>query len=268
MRNVIAFAIIITFLTQAALSGADQNLVQNPSFEETVNGNPSIWSEVTWVNDPGITSFGIDTAKPHSGKSSGFIVNKKENHARFVQVITVSENSMYKFSAWIRTENVGDALLGAGIGITDKLEFGGDIRKTSDGWKQAEIYVKTGAGINFISIMLSLGTYGALNTGKAWFDDISIVETDTIPSGAIVCTVDAESGKNNLQNAKVEPAKEPRNDSSKIRNGLFLFIIIGIIILIGGACYLVIFITLKKKKPTTGDSSSPEPTAKEEEKKE
>jgi len=287
MKNVFTLTIIVLFLSGAALLSAEQNLIQNPSFEESVNGHPSIWNEAAWNNEPGATTFGVDAVKAHSGKSSAVIVNDKENHARFVQAVTVSENSSYRFSAWIRTENVGEGTLGSGIGVTDKLEFGGDIRKTSD-WKQAELYIKTGPGINSVSLMLTLGTYGALNTGKAWFDDVSLVKVDSIPSSAVVCLVQSnsevnndqpvkvetaqthqnDSAVNNDQTAKVETAQTPANDSSKIKNGLFLFIIIGIIIVIGGGCYLVIFITLKKKKPVTVAASTSEPETNAEEKKE
>jgi hypothetical protein len=244
--------IILAFF--AIMSGStlfgQQNIISNPSFEDAVNGKPTAWQESGWKRDPDISALSLDTSVAHSGKNSVKIVNMKENHAYYTQVVAVEEKSIYKLSAWIKTENVGTQSVGAAIGIKDKLDVGGDVRDTSGSFKPAEMYVRTGSGITSFTVLVSVGWYGSLNTGTAWFDDVSLVKTDSIPGGAVTANLEPAA-------QKVEKQQEaPASQEQKSPGAMIFFFILGGIVVLAGLLYFILVVAKKKDKGATGGDTT------------
>jgi len=192
---ILFFAFIVLFAGLAPALAEKENLALNPSFEEDDNGRPMFWNTWDWKNDRSVTSYHIETGEAHSGEKFATIVNDKENDARFRQLINVKENSMYRISCWVKTENVGFTGLGANISITGRLETSRDVKGTTDGWESIELYVKTGRGINTLDITLGLGGYGYVNTGKASFDDVLVEEVNAIPAGVPMAVIEGTGGE-------------------------------------------------------------------------
>jgi len=74
--------------------------------------------------------------------------------------VTVSPNSYYKLSGWIKTENVGNDVLGANLSLEGVTTYSKDIRGTVDEWQYTELYIKTGENVETIKVSLGLGGYG------------------------------------------------------------------------------------------------------------
>lgn len=184
-------------------------MLKNPSFEGINGEQPSDWTFDAYNKKDGITVYGIDHTNAHSGDQCIFIESRYENDARFNQLVHVKENKLYKLSGWIRTENVGTDGKGANLSIEGKLTTTKDIKGTNNEWQNVEMYIAAGNAVDSIIITIGIGGYSRMNIGKAWFDDISIVEVDSIPEGAILENVSAEINP---------PAKEKPSPKTDIPN--------------------------------------------------
>jgi hypothetical protein len=242
---------------------AEENLIRNGSFEEIVNENvPLHWRIHAWTLEPSVDQFGIDKENYTSGNQSVFIHNSRENHCYYIQRVSVQENTFYKISGWIKTENVGQNSEGAGISLIDYFDVGGNFKGTGD-WQYAELYVTIGPGVSNIEVMLQIGNYGALNTGKAWFDNISMTKVNTIPANVAIAAVTNKKSTSNVDNVetrdedKTEPVKQQKNQ------GVFIFfLIVIIVVLLTGIAAIIIIIVVRKKSDKPGkeeeDEESPE----------
>ncbi|MBN2441757.1 MAG: hypothetical protein JXJ04_10430, partial [Spirochaetales bacterium] len=122
--------------------------------------------------------------------------------------------------------------------------------KGTNPWKYAELYVSTGPGISSLEVMLQVGNYGELNSGKAWFDDVEVIKVNSIPSGAVVTVV---SKKKDTADSEVK--KETQNTPKETKNqGTFIFFIIVIIIVVLTGAAVVVFILVTRKKKGMPDT--------------
>lgn len=204
---ILAILVGMAFLPSFAL-GAPVT-VQNPGFEEENAGFPSMWSKYDWKASEGSTSFRQDLEVRHSGSSSALIDSPVPNDARFKQEIPCGSDMLYKISCWVRTENVGNDAKGANLSVDGITGTSDDLRGTGD-WKLLEFYGKSGKNQKSFVLTLGLGGYGSLNSGKAWFDDVSVEETENLPEGrnAVNLFVDPQGDNNGSD------ADSPKEDSS------------------------------------------------------
>jgi len=231
---------MILFFIITGFAFSESNLIKNPSFESVAkDGQPEYWRTHRWVNDDTVTTFSIDTELAYHGKKSAVIHNIKENHGFYYQTVQVEENTFYKVTGWIKTENVGNEKNGAGISLINYFEVGGDFKGTND-WQLAELYVSTGPGVSIIEIMCQIGNYGAENTGKAWFDDISVTKTDAVPRDAVITVVNAKNKKNQADTAK----KKKSPPRTKHKGTFFLFIILITIVVLAGIVVIILIIIM------------------------
>lgn len=171
--------------------GAEENIVLNPSFEDSSidikydwedDIVPKNWEE-TW-KPTGNPTIKISDEQFHSGKNSIEISSVEDARASVTQDITVESNQVYALSAWIKTEDIIAAdennLKGASLRVT---YFSGDeqigkpmyseaLLDTND-WKLVEKEVVTEQGIDRIRVQLMFEP----GTGTAWYDDISLIKT-------------------------------------------------------------------------------------------
>lgn len=240
------------------LFGAE-NLIKNPSFEEDSNGKPASWGQLSWDDKSQTANMSLDPNKPHSGKRSARIENTQPNHSYFMQLVSLETMSVYRFSAWIRTSNVGMDTRGAGIGVNNHTDFAGDIRGSGDSWNRAEMYIVTGKESMSATVLLSLGWYGALNTGTAWFDDVELVKTSAFPQNAVVLFLDqAAPSRQNQQNQQSQQDQK-KEEPPKNRFAMAIFIALGITVILAGITYFVLIMLINKQKRRGGAESSDTP---------
>jgi hypothetical protein len=162
-------------LLEAAVAGAAPSLIQNGRFTEGAGGQPSGWHTGAWR--PEIARF--EWQSDAEGGRIG-ILNREPNDARWCQTVAVEPGNVYRVSARIRTENVGEQAAGAFISIEPRVADSRLITGSSD-WQPVEVVVRADASATSWDVCLRLGSYGNLNTGTAWFTDVStmVVGRDT-----------------------------------------------------------------------------------------
>lgn len=164
-------------LSSKQVYASEENLIINESFEET----NAPWITHAWDTEEGATEFGTDTGVVRSGKSSVWIQSNKENDARYKQTIPVEGGVYYRLSCYVKVEGVAENSKGANISTDQITDTSIDIVGTSDDWEYIELYGVTDENQKEIVVTVGLGGYGYINTGKAWFDDVSVVKVENLP---------------------------------------------------------------------------------------
>lgn len=239
--------LFILLFSAGNIFGAD-NLVQNASFEDGSNSNPAFWEFQAWDKEPETTEYKYESGNARTGNKCVTITCHKENDARYVQEVNVSENKMYMLSCWIRASNIPKEKKGANISIEGKLESSADVWETNGQWQQTAMYARTGAGITSFKVTVGIGTYGSTNTGIASFDDVSVVEVSSIPDGAVVCNLLKESEQQQTGNQNANQ----QNSTTSIF-GWILFVGIFVVIIV-----FVLYRSLTKSTPQADESAGSE----------
>ncbi|RIX52462.1 phospholipid carrier-dependent glycosyltransferase [Paenibacillus nanensis] len=186
--------LLLLFLLLPGMKGyAAGNLLVNGNFEESENGMPSGWTIEAWVKDEGVTDYGVDREVAYSGEQSAVIHSASDNHARLVQEIQVKPNMTYRFSGYVKTEGLKESASGAHLYIDGSALYYPQFHDTNGEWAYLEFYGKTGAGQKKILFGASLGGYGSVNSGQAWFDDLSVEEVSAAPEGVEVFSLEPTS---------------------------------------------------------------------------
>jgi hypothetical protein len=234
---VLAIAAILAAAPSAA--AAADNLILNPSFEENTDGIPSNWSASAWINDANATVFTYE-AGGRSGNAAAAVENKAANDARYTQAVAVEPDSYYLYSGWVETYGVGENGIGANISVYGKFEMSQQFKGDNKDWQYMELYIRTYGDAASVTVTVGVGGYGQTNTGKAWFDDLSLVKVDAIPDGAIFTSVGTKpTGVKDPAKIKATPASATLEGP-----GIVLWVVLGLAILTifaGYAFYLIKF---------------------------
>lgn len=172
--------LLALYIFGAGVYAEGPNIVSNPGFEEGQGPEAFIWTKGSWA---GKGLVNRDSSVKYSGSWSAGITNNEADDSRYNQIISVRENTLYKFSCRIRTENVGTDAKGANLSFEGLTDTSPDIKGTSGEWRLVEIYGRTGNDQKSLTLTVGLGGYGSINTGKAWFDDVSVEQVDILPAG-------------------------------------------------------------------------------------
>lgn len=162
---------------------ATGGLVQNGDLSQGAGGVPTEWRIDRWDTNAGVTEF---FWKGRSGSEPGQagIRNTKPNDARFVQDLRVKEETWYRIAGKIRTENVGQAAIGAYLSLMEGFQNSQDIKGSESEWQPVELWVKTDKWQDRLTLALRVGGYSSLNTGEAWFSDITVEPVSGAPPNA------------------------------------------------------------------------------------
>lgn len=204
------------------------NIVSNPGFEDGDGGNVYGWTSGSWDNN-GKFSW-VDNQK-QTGKKSVCIENGTPTDSRYKQQISVKGNTVYLLSCWVKTENVGMQNIGANLSVEGLFVISPDVKGTSGEWKKVELYGRTAKGQENLTVTVGLGGYGSLNSGTAWFDDISVEELKSVPANTKVV---------NLFNTS-EGAAGAGGHTGKA----WIFVVIAVV-LVSGICFYLIFTNKNK----------------------
>lgn len=181
-----AFFILLALAAMAAVSAAgEENLLKNSSFEALdQSGLPKEWKTDSYVKEEGYTVFSVTEEDFCEGSRAAVIRNIGDNDARFYQKVNVEPESLYRFSGYIRTENV-EGGRGANLSIEGLYAFSESVYDTSDGWQYIEWYGETGEGQHSVTLFARLGGYSGESRGKAWFDDLKLEKVNVVPGSGI-----------------------------------------------------------------------------------
>ncbi len=235
----IFFCVTLLAMTLTTNIFAEGNLIKNGSFEDVQNGTPTDWNIYSYTTDEGVSEFKIETAGAFSDNNCATIVNNVENDSRLIQTISAQPNKNYKLSCYIKGENIGDSGNGAVLSVEGQVSATNPLRNTDELWEHVEMYVKTGEGINSFTVTVGIGGYGAMSTGKAYFDDVRAEEVDTIPDVATVAIVEMPKQDDSVSDTQSKSDFDTTSETEK-KSGTnrIVWIILAVCILIAaGATY-------------------------------
>lgn len=179
----IAAAIIISSFVGFQPKGV--NLIKNGGFDDVQDGLPAEWYAESYTSgaDFSVVSGGYDG-------NSAKIVSNNYNDARFVQKVSVNPNAIYRLSAWVKTEDVQvksgvDENKGcANVSVMEMFYISQTLSGDSE-WTRIDFYGQTGAGQKSILVAMRLGFYSGDTMGTAYFDNVELVQVDSVPAGIV-----------------------------------------------------------------------------------
>ncbi len=181
MLKRILLCVLLLMLPLISIADEEVNLLVNPGFEELAdNGMPVGWFTDAYNKRDGVSQFSVTDAA-RDGQAAVLIENFDMNDARFAQKVKVRENSMYRLSGWIRADHILDAGHGANLSVEGVYVFSESVYDTQGEWVYVETYGLTDTDQTEVTIFARVGGYSGESQGAAAFDDISLVEVDTLP---------------------------------------------------------------------------------------
>ena len=179
----VAAALIISSFVGFQPKGV--NLIKNGGFEEVENGLPAEWYTEAYTAG---AEFSIQS-DGYEGNSAK-IVSGSYNDARFVQKVSVNPNAVYRLSAWVKTEDV-KAKSGidsnkacANVSVMEMFYISQTLSGDSS-WTRIDFYGQTGAGQRSVLVAMRLGFYSGDSMGTAYFDNVELVQVDSVPEGVV-----------------------------------------------------------------------------------
>lgn len=179
MSGVLQMLLTILLLTSSVVFAGDPQSLRI----DGTSLSAQKWTKYDWNASSGKT--GAASFKIVQGKDTAplQIVAATPNDARFAQELAVEPDTVYRFACRARTENVGGSARGAGISVLEVMDGSSDIKGSGNEWHLLEFYGKTGPAQHKLSVTVGIGGYGSLNSGTAWFRDITVTKAGNVPAG-------------------------------------------------------------------------------------
>ena len=185
---------------------AEENLLKNGGFEAVSDGQPSDWTRGMWVTTLG-ASYLESTQDAHTGEACVLVENVQENDARYEQTVSVKPETYYRLSAYVRAEGIPtDGVRGANISFAGIYETSESVYDTNGEWVYLEVYARTGKGQKEVTVMARVGGYSAINSGRAWFDDLCLEQVEAVPAGHTYLDLSTPAPQSAAQTAGEENA--------------------------------------------------------------
>jgi len=149
------------------------NLVENCSFE--LPWDNRVWKLESWLGNKEACQI---SSISHQGMYAIRISSDKADDIRLTQIVSIKPNTRYLFNCWAKTENVTINEEGGNTGanlsqsISSKTSL--SLVGSSD-WKYLAVVFDSKNNAK-VKISLRLGHHGSTCTGKAWFDDVKLIE--------------------------------------------------------------------------------------------
>jgi len=177
----VLFAVFMFVAITPRHAGAANNLLQNGNFAKGSEDQPDEWRTEAWINKP--DAFVCHWHPPQNGAAGELEVNNLQaNDGRWMQPLSLGPG-WYQLSADIRTENVGIKEDGASISIMEDGIMSPEIRGTT-GWQRVSLYLNGGGKGADVDVALRIGGFASLNTGRAFFRNVTLVAVDAPPPKA------------------------------------------------------------------------------------
>ena len=183
MKKFVALFIVVLviMLGCSTTAFAQQNLLANPSFEDTQEGlshwDVGFWEDNDYLN---IVEMSDDA---YDGLHSAYIHSKSLNDLRLEQRVDVEPNTHYRLSGYIKAKGCTENGTGATLSFLDTFVSTDDLKDTNGQWEYVEVYVYTEYNQTQATVTARIGFYGSTNSGEAWFDNIVLEKIDSPAAG-------------------------------------------------------------------------------------
>ncbi len=186
---------MLWLLLLALAAGADQNLLQNPGFEQVSSGLPDHWDlfvkDYPPLEKPKVPAQGAVDTSAHEGRYSAFLYNpvpyRTEPCNNWSQTVFGElAGKKLRFSGAIKSEDVTSAAFWVQCWQRTPYKLL-SVNSTSDrtpvtgttDWRGVEMTVNVPDDTSFVMVRCVLR-----GKGKAWFDDLSLTEVAEPPKAA------------------------------------------------------------------------------------
>ena len=177
---------LLLLLSSPALAEGAELLVNGSVDEVSAAGYPTGWVQDMWFTEAGVSLLSVEGGGVEG--SCLRVENVSVNDARWAQVVEVEPNTLYRFSAMVRAEGIGASGYGANLSIGGINVYSQMVYDTGGEWVELSLTGRTGPEQTQMAVFARIGGYGDdnLNTGVAWFDDLSLVEVSDAEAGDAV----------------------------------------------------------------------------------
>ena len=177
---------LLLLLSSPALAEGAELLVNGSVSEVSAAGYPTGWVQDMWFTEAGVSLLSVEGGGVEG--SCLRVENVSVNDARWAQVVEVEPNTLYRFSAMVRAEGIGESGYGANLSIGGINVYSQMVFDTDGEWVELSLTGRTGPEQTQLAVFARIGGYGDdnLNTGVAWFDDLSLVEVSDAEAGDAV----------------------------------------------------------------------------------
>lgn len=243
LKKLIAAIFVVSFIfIQFGAAYAEGNEILNYGFEES-DSDIAFWDKWSFTTSTNVTLH-TSPELAHSGNNCVSITNTDSNDSRIRQMVSVKENTLYKISGWIKTENVSEQGKGAIISVFGMFISTPELKGTNE-WTYVELYGRTGTGQTTLELTAGVGGHGGESVGTAYFDDISVEETLDVPADAeIVSLFDAP--QNNQSSGSTKEAAD---------KNWIIALIVAFVIIVGVITFFVFIKSGKEDKKNKGANS-------------
>jgi hypothetical protein len=184
--------------------------IRNGDLEET---RGDAFAGFSFQDEPGKATF-ADREVAHHGKVSCRIRNGGPGNARLITRSKVRPHACYRFSAWVKTQNLQPTndvrllAIGAGEGGRQLTFFEGGIEPTQD-WRRIEVVFNS---LDRSEVNLYIGLWGGAS-GTLWIDELQLEElalVNVLRRPGCPLTVTSDDGRTTYAEGKdYEPVADP-----------------------------------------------------------
>lgn len=164
---VLVSTLVTLHLPASAQTGGRPNLLKNPSFEEGLSG----WKHKAFNSNGSVKT---DSEEKRTGAQAIYLENTSPDDNFLTQDIPVKPKTRYRLTGYIKTRDVTGQGGGATLALAGGFEKSEVIEGTKS-WTKVTLEFESGPHEQ-ITLGARLGHHGRLSKGKAWFDDITLVE--------------------------------------------------------------------------------------------
>lgn len=227
MKKLFCLLMVIAALASCFALADGENLILNGDFSAVdASGMPEEWTRGMWYTDSGISKLYI-SEDGYDGNCA-VIVNADPNDARFEQQLQLEPGEIYRFSCMVKAESAENEGYGATISFADTFVYSEQIFDTDGEWRKLEVYVQPDEDQSEYTVMIRIGGYGNLGTGKAYFDNVEAVRVAEAPEGAQVYTLSKSSSSSSSKTVSTTTDGEPERNTEAF---LLMACLYGILIL-------------------------------------
>ena len=228
MRRLLPFFLLLLLLLPSPALAEGENLLVNGSVDDvSAAGFPTGWEQDMWFTGEDVSLLSVEGDGVEG--SCLRVENISINDARWAQVVEVEPNTIYRFSAMVRAEDVGLEGYGANLSIGGVNVYSEMLYDTGGDWVELSLTGRTGPEQTQMAVFARIGGYGDdnLNTGVAWFDDLSLVEVSDAEAGDAVYNffIESEDGSSDW-GGEATTEEEPPRYTETLLLGMFGYVLL------------------------------------------